>query len=67
VVMLPASLVLLVWFLLQVLHSLGPGPVGGGGGVAFFAHIGGFVAGWALIRRFEPRRRRPVLVDWWPE
>jgi membrane associated rhomboid family serine protease len=65
VAVLPASLVLLLWFLLQVLHSLNPGAIGGGGGVAVFAHIGGFVAGWALIRRFEPRRRRPVPVDWW--
>lgn len=65
VAMLPASLVLLLWFLLQVLNSLNPGAMGGGGGVAVFAHIGGFVAGWALIRRFEPRRRRPVPVDWW--
>jgi membrane associated rhomboid family serine protease len=64
-VMLPASLVLLLWFLLQVWESLKPAAAGGGG-VAFFAHIGGFLAGWALIRRFEPRRKRPVLVDWWP-
>jgi membrane associated rhomboid family serine protease len=64
VVMLPASLVLLLWFLLQVWESLKPAAAGGGGGVAFFAHIGGFLAGWALIRRFEPRRKRPVLLDW---
>lgn len=63
VIMLPAKLVLLFWFLLQVLHSLGP--AGQTGRVAFFAHIGGFLAGWALIRRLGPRRRRPVPVDWW--
>ena len=62
IVMLPASLVLLLWFLLQILHSLQPGG-GAQGGVAVFAHIGGFIAGWALIRRFEPRRRRPVLIQ----
>ena len=61
VVMLPASLVLLLWFLLQILHSLQPGG-GAQGGVAVFAHIGGFIAGWALIRRFEPRRRRLALL-----
>ena len=57
VVVLPAGLVLLVWFLLQILYTAGS--VGGVGaeGVAVFAHIGGFVAGWALVRRFEPRRR----------
>ncbi len=60
VVMLPAGLVLLIWFLLQILNSMGSAQ----GGVAFFAHIGGFVAGWALIRRFEPRRRRPRYIRW---
>jgi membrane associated rhomboid family serine protease len=67
VVMLPAGLVLLIWFLLQVLNSLQPSAYGGGGGVAFFAHIGGFVAGWALIRRFEPRprlRRLRRFIEW---
>ncbi len=64
VVTLPASLVLLLWFLFQILNSLKPAAIDGGGGVAVFAHIGGFLAGWALIRRFEPRRRRPILVDW---
>jgi membrane associated rhomboid family serine protease len=51
VVMLPAGLVLLLWFLIQVRGSLG-----GQGGIAFFAHIGGFIAGWLLVRRFQPRR-----------
>jgi membrane associated rhomboid family serine protease len=43
------------WFLLQLAWgtiSLGTG----GGGVAFWAHVGGFVAGLALIRPFERRR-----------
>ncbi|HXH62963.1 MAG TPA: rhomboid family intramembrane serine protease [Gemmatimonadales bacterium] len=50
---LPAYLMLLYWFLLQLLGGL-PSLTGmqGGGGVAFFAHIGGFVAGAALIRIF---------------
>jgi len=61
VVALPASLVLLLWFLLQVLSSLQPG---GAGGVAVFAHIGGFLVGLALIRAVRPRRR-PVRVTWW--
>ncbi len=61
VILLPASLVLLLWFLMQVWSSLQP--QGGQGGVAFFAHIGGFIAGWALVKRFEPPRR-PRLVNW---
>ncbi len=44
----PALLVLGVWFLLQVVGSGGPG-------VAWMAHIGGFVAGLLLIRYFLPR------------
>ncbi len=47
----PAILMLGYWFVLQLLSgvfSLGQS----GGGVAFWAHIGGFVAGLALIRPF---------------
>jgi membrane associated rhomboid family serine protease len=55
VVMLPAGLVLLLWFLIQVRGSLVA--QGGQGGVAFFAHIGGFVAGWLFVRSFELKRR----------
>ena len=57
VIWLPASLVLLLWFLLQVLNSFGVIGRSTHGGVAVFAHLGGFIAGWALIRRFEPPRR----------
>lgn len=59
VVMLPAKLVLLLWFLLQVFQSLqSAGAYATHGGVAVFAHIGGFLVGWALVRGFEPKRRR---------
>ena len=58
VVELPALIVLGLWFLIQVAYGasdLGQ-PVGGqGGGVAYFAHIGGFVFGLALIRLFADR------------
>ena len=49
----PAYFMLLYWVFLQLLGSvpmLGGG--GAGGGVAFFAHLGGFVAGAALIKTF---------------
>lgn len=52
----PAAWLLGFWILLQFLNgtlSLG----GGGGGVAWFAHVGGFLAGMALIHAFV--RRRP--------
>jgi membrane associated rhomboid family serine protease len=51
VVAIPAAFVLGLWFVLQILN------VGMGGGVAWFAHIGGFVVGMGLISL--QRRRRP--------
>jgi membrane associated rhomboid family serine protease len=54
IVELPALLVLGGWFLLQVLYGSADlaQPTGGEGGVAYFAHIGGFVFGLILIRLF---------------
>jgi membrane associated rhomboid family serine protease len=55
----PAWLILIQWFALQFLFALSPG---GGAEVAFWAHVGGFVAGVLLIKPFEAgrikRRRR---------
>jgi rhomboid family protein len=53
VIELPALLVLGVWFLLQIL-SASSEPLHGGG-VAYFAHIGGFVFGLLFIRMFANR------------
>jgi membrane associated rhomboid family serine protease len=47
----PAVIVLAFWFILQLLDGLGSlGPMGdaASGGIAFFAHIGGFVFGAAV-------------------
>jgi membrane associated rhomboid family serine protease len=41
----PAAIVLVIWFALQLLNGIGSLGVTQGGGVAFFAHIGGFVFG----------------------
>jgi membrane associated rhomboid family serine protease len=55
---LPAALVLGLWILLQVINGvLGLGV--GGGGVAWFAHIGGFLAGLLLLFALGVRNRRP--------
>ncbi|MGC8833930.1 MAG: rhomboid family intramembrane serine protease [Armatimonadota bacterium] len=55
IVYLPAWVLLGMWFLFQVLES---GASGTGGGVAYFAHIGGFAAGVILVWLFvKPRRR----------
>jgi membrane associated rhomboid family serine protease len=53
-----------LWFILQLISAygvLGQGPQSGGG-VAFMAHIGGFIAGAVLVRVFaigsaSPARR----------
>lgn len=60
---LPALLVLGFWFVLQVINGvLGLGMTAESGGVAYFAHIGGFVAGLILalpwIRRARTSTRR---------
>ena len=59
----PAIIILGFWFLLQLIDGIGSlGLAGAEGGVAFFAHIGGFVAGVAigLIARGAGGRRRPA-------
>jgi membrane associated rhomboid family serine protease len=53
VVRVPALFVLGFWIVLQVLNGLGS--FGASGGVAFFAHIGGFVAGMGLLFVLRPR------------
>jgi membrane associated rhomboid family serine protease len=55
----PAPFYILFWFGLQFLNgfeSIGEKNYTGGG-VAYFAHIGGFVAGMLLIRLFPARQR----------
>jgi membrane associated rhomboid family serine protease len=57
-VYLPAWLLLIVWFALQLLSGAATVGRQTGGGVAFWAHIGGFVAGMILIPVFKKRRVR---------
>jgi len=58
----PAVIVLGIWFLLQVVNSAAA--IGSsGGGVAWFAHIGGFAAGMALVALFRRRGVGLGLVD----
>ncbi|MBI1422551.1 MAG: rhomboid family intramembrane serine protease [Gammaproteobacteria bacterium] len=52
----PAWVVLAIWFALQILSSLLT--ESGRGGIAFGAHIGGFLAGMVLILFFTGGRRR---------
>jgi membrane associated rhomboid family serine protease len=64
VIELPALLVLVGWFLLQLL-SAGSEPVAGGG-VAYFAHIGGFLFGLAVIKLFADRQRDDYVQPQYP-
>jgi membrane associated rhomboid family serine protease len=52
-VRIPAMVVLGFWIVIQVLNGLGT--LGRSGGVAWFAHIGGFAAGMGLLFVFRPR------------
>jgi membrane associated rhomboid family serine protease len=62
----PAVIVLVFWFVLQVIDGLASlGVTDAGGGVAFFAHIGGFVFGAGialLVRRTSARPSTPRPV-----
>jgi membrane associated rhomboid family serine protease len=49
----PAVLFLIPWIILQVLHGAESVKIGSGCGIAWFAHIGGFVAGLCLVRFFK--------------
>jgi len=56
----PAAIVLGIWFLLQFLPAVGQAAipeVAGQGGIAYFAHVGGFIFGLAMIKLFAHRRR----------
>ena len=55
IIQIPAVIVLGLWILVQFLNGLG-GPQQAGG-VAWFAHIGGFLTGMVLIFFFKKRRR----------
>lgn len=62
----PAIFILAYWFLIQLFSGVGTlGSMHSGqGGVAWFAHIGGFVAGYLFIRIMKTKERythRPDL------
>ncbi len=66
---LPALVFVGFWFVLQLfsgLFALGAtGSVDIYGGVAWWAHVGGFLAGVLLVKLFERRRYRPADDTWW--
>jgi membrane associated rhomboid family serine protease len=65
IVELPAMIFLVIWFGQQILFGyLGlTSGTGDGGGVAYFAHIGGFAFGLLAIRLFASERRRQRQIE----
>ena len=53
---LPAWLMLIYWFALQFFGGVGSAAGASQGGTAFFAHIGGFVAGIVLVHMMGARQ-----------
>jgi len=66
IIALPAAVILGLWFAIQLAQSLLAGP--SGGGVAFSAHVGGFVTGLLLIKVFARagRSQRTPTVKGFP-
>jgi len=64
IIEIPAVFFLAFWFIMQLFSGVGSlaGP-NQAGGVAFWAHIAGFVAGLALVRPF--RRAERLRPEWW--
>jgi membrane associated rhomboid family serine protease len=61
----PAAFLLLWWFVIQFVSGFGALAQTDytGGGVAWFAHVGGFIAGMLLIRAFPARKRWRAWYD----
>jgi membrane associated rhomboid family serine protease len=68
VVEVPAVIVLGLWFILQVFTGVGGLGSGVNGGVAYFAHIGGFAFGAAIAALFlrGSRAREPRVFPYQP-
>jgi len=58
----PAVLLIGVWFLLQLLNLGAIAPQQASGGVAYAAHVGGFIFGAVTARLFEGRRLAGAAV-----
>jgi membrane associated rhomboid family serine protease len=64
----PAIYVVGVWFIFQVVNGLGYLGGGTGGGVAYAAHVGGFITGFATVKLWaigrQPSRSRERTRRW---
>ena len=66
---LPAWVMLIYWMVLQLIGGFSSALSPESGGVAFWAHIGGFVAGVVFIKVFERTDRVAAHTsdDWRPD
>lgn len=55
IIAIPAWVILIQWFVIQFLYWL-TSTTGAEGGIAVWAHMGGFIAGVVLVKLFEDRR-----------
>jgi len=56
ITMIPAALLIGLWFLIQLFDGVGAVAEVQTGGVAYMAHVGGFIFGALAGRLFEPKR-----------
>jgi membrane associated rhomboid family serine protease len=62
----PAIVFIGIWFFTQLSQGLlSLGAIGDFGGIAWWAHVGGFLVGLLLVRAFVARPRTPQL--WIPD
>jgi membrane associated rhomboid family serine protease len=68
IIELPALLILGFWFVQQIAFGAYglANPTGGGGGVAYFAHIGGFAFGMLAIKLFASRQKDYTVPPKYP-
>lgn len=57
VTVIPAAVLIGIWFLIQLFSQVGSVVEAQAGGVAYMAHVGGFIFGAVTARFFEDRRR----------
>jgi membrane associated rhomboid family serine protease len=66
VTVIPASVLIGIWFLIQLFSQVGAVvQAQPGGGVAYMAHVGGFIFGAITARFFEDRRRIAAQTRNW--
>lgn len=61
IISVPALVALGLWIVFQIINGMGALGGNEAGGVAYSAHIGGFIAGLVLIRFFLPREEKRVV------